>query len=80
MTRSSQLVRSVRPTWPRLLALCTAMVVSTTRIANAQTESKTPLRIIVFGAHPDDPLRAGSRGHGRVGPKWASKSSSTSKA
>jgi N-acetylglucosamine malate deacetylase 1 len=54
MTQSSQPVPSFRPTWPRLLAVCTAMVVSTTWIANAQTESKAPLRIIVFGAHPDD--------------------------
>jgi len=30
------------------------MVVSTTWGADAQTESKGPLRIIVFGAHPDD--------------------------
>jgi N-acetylglucosamine malate deacetylase 1 len=54
MTQSYKPVRSFRPTWPRLLAVCTAMVVSTTWIANAQTESKAPLRIIVFGAHPDD--------------------------
>ena len=54
MRHSGQLIRSMRPIWSGLLGLCAAMVVSTTWVADAQTESKGPLRIIVFGAHPDD--------------------------
>jgi N-acetylglucosamine malate deacetylase 1 len=54
MIQSGQFVRPARPTWTGLLALCAAMFVSATGVATAQTESKAPLRIIVFGAHPDD--------------------------
>ena len=54
MMHSCQFVRSMRPIWSGLLGLCTAMIVSTTWGADAQTESKGPIRIIVFGAHPDD--------------------------
>jgi len=54
MIQSGQFVRSMRPIWSGLLGLCAAMVVSTTWGADAQTEPRGPLRIIVFGAHPDD--------------------------
>jgi LmbE family N-acetylglucosaminyl deacetylase len=54
MIQSGQLIRPARPIWTGLLALCAAMVVPATGVATAQTESKAPLRIIVFGAHPDD--------------------------
>jgi N-acetylglucosamine malate deacetylase 1 len=54
MRHSGQLIRSMRPIWSGLLGLCAAMIVPTTRGMDAQTEPRGPLRIIVFGAHPDD--------------------------
>jgi N-acetylglucosamine malate deacetylase 1 len=54
MIDSNDLIHSQRPIWRGILGLWAAMLVSTTWAAETQNESKTPLRIIVFGAHPDD--------------------------
>ena len=54
MIHSRDFIRSLTPIWRGLLGLWTAMVVSTTWAAGAQNASNGPLRIIVFGAHPDD--------------------------
>jgi LmbE family N-acetylglucosaminyl deacetylase len=54
MRHSGRFIRSISPNCSRLLGLCAALIASTTWGAHAQTESRGPLRIVVFGAHPDD--------------------------